>query len=141
QYRDHPGTDPPRGDPRRCVVALAVAEPPPAPDAGPRPERGPQRLRPPEPPPCDRSGLPPPGPGGPGPRPRLPAGPAHAARAPAAALDPPADLDDDQLRDLGRPVARPAQRRPAAGDARLDPLGRPARHRRRGGAVAGALAG
>ena len=61
----------------------------------------------------------------------LPDGPAAGPRQ-AAALGPPADLVGDQPRDLGRPAARADRRRPAAGDARLAPLGRPARDRRRG---------
>ena len=58
-----------------------------------------------------------------------------------AALAPPADLDDDQPRRLGRLAARDPQRRPAAGDDRLAPLGRPAHRRRRRGPVARAVAG
>ena len=56
----------------------------------------------------------------------LPDGP-PARAGQAAALAPPADLVDDQPRDLGRHGPRGAGRRPAASDDRLAALGRPAR--------------
>ena len=63
----------------------------------------------------------------------LPARPAARARQ-AARLVPPADLDDDQPRDLGRHVARRPHQPAAASDARLAPLGGAADHHRRRGA-------
>ena len=63
----------------------------------------------------------------------LPAGLAARARQ-AARLVPPADLDHDQPRDLGRHVARRPLQPAAASDARLAPLGGAVDHRRRRGA-------
>src|SRR5262249_15601705 len=61
----------------------------------------------------------------------LPDGPA-AGPGEAAAVGPSAHLVRDQPRELGRSPAGADRAGPAAGDARLAPLGRPARDRRGG---------